>query len=78
MPVSPLIYDYPKYLGLVERIQTGDLPEYVLVGWDGPLWFLGDTIPLFGGLASIGDLLMGAALLALIVSLMRQKGDAAN
>ena len=42
------------------------------------LWFLGDTIPLFGGLASIGDLLMGAALLALIVSLMRQKGDAAN
>lgn len=78
MPVSPLIYDYPKYQGLVERIQTGDLPEYVLVGWDGPLWFLGDTIPLFGGLASIGDLLMGAALLALIVSLMRQKGDAAN
>lgn len=71
MPVSPLIYDYPKYAPLIERIQSGALPEYVLVDWNGPLWFLGDTIPLFGGLASVGDLLMGAGLVLLIVHLMK-------
>lgn len=76
MPVSPLIHDYPKYQSLVARIQSGALPEYVLVDWNGPLWFLGDTIPLFGGLASVGDLLMGAALLILIVHLMRSKPEA--
>lgn len=73
MPVSPLIYDFPKYASLVERIRSGALPEYVLVDWDGPLWFLGDTLPLFGGLASVGDLLMGAGLVLLIVHLMRTK-----
>ena len=76
MPVSPLIYDYPKYQSLIERIQSGALPEYALVDWDGPLWFLGDTIPLFGGLASVGDLLMGAGLVILIVHLMRTRGEA--
>lgn len=76
MPVSPLIYNYPKYESLIARIQSGALPEYVLVGWDGPLWFLGDTIPLFGGLASVGDLLMGAGLVILIVHLMKARREA--
>lgn len=71
MPVSPLIYNYPTMAGFVSRIQSGDLPEYVLVDWNGPLWFLGDTIPLFDGLASIGDLLMAAALFLLILSAMK-------
>lgn len=70
MPVSPLVYHNPSLATLVERIQSGELMEYVLVGWDGPLWFLGDTIPMFNGLASIGDLLMAAALLVIILDIM--------
>lgn len=71
MPVSPLIYDNPDLAGLIARIESGALPEYVLVDWNGPLWFLGDTIPIFGGLASIGDLLMALGILILIVHMMR-------
>ena len=71
MPVTPLIYNYPKLSGLIERIQSGELVEYVLVDWDGPLWFFGDTIPLFGGLASVGDLLMAAAIVVILVNLMK-------
>ena len=73
MPVTPNIYDFPELSGLIARIQAGELPEYVLVGWDAPLWFLGDTLPLFGGLASVGDLLMAAGIFLLLISLMRQK-----
>ena len=72
MPVSPLIYNYPTMSGFVDRIRTGSLPEYVLVNWDSPLWFLGDTIPLFDGLASIGDILMAIALFLLILSVMKK------
>ena len=74
MPVSPLIYKYPSLSHFVTRIQTGDLPEYVLVDWNGPLWFLGDTIPLFDGLASVGDLLMAAALFTIIFNFMKNSG----
>lgn len=70
MPVTPLIYEYPKLYHFVERIQTGGLPEYVLVGWDGPLWFLGDTLPLGNGLASIGDLLMALGVMIIIIDMM--------
>ena len=71
MPVTPLIYEYPALASFVERIQAGELPEYVLVDWNAPLWFLGDTIPIFGGLASIGDLLMAVGILVIIVGLMK-------
>jgi len=71
MPVSPLVYDNPALATLVQRIQNGELPEYVLVDWDGPLWFLGDTIPIFGGLASIGDLMMALGILILLVNMMK-------
>ncbi len=71
MPVTPLIYNNPALSGLVERIQSGELVEYVLVDWDGPLWFFGDTIPMFGGLASIGDLLMAAAVVVIICNCMK-------
>lgn len=73
MPVTPLIYENPNLMHFVERIESGALPEYVLVGWDAPLWFLGDTLAMFGGLASVGDLLMAAAMLVIIVSLMKTK-----
>lgn len=73
MPVTPLIYDYPELHYLVERIQTGTLPEYVLVDWDAPFWFLGDTLPLGTGLASIGDLMMAVGVMMLIISMMKTK-----
>lgn len=75
MPVTPNVYDDPALAGLVARIQAGELPEYALVGWDAPLWFLGDTIPLFGGLASAGDLLMAAGMFLMVFGLMRQKAE---
>ena len=71
MPVSPRVFDYPALAPLIERIQSGDIPEYVLADWDAPLLFLGDVLPIAGGLASVGDLFMAAGMLVLIVHLMR-------
>lgn len=72
MPVSPVIHRYEALSGFVTRIASGELAEYVLVGWDSPLWWLGDTIPLPAppGLASIGDFFMAAGLFLLIQQLM--------
>lgn len=72
MPVSPIIYRYDALAGFVTRIASGELAEYVLVGWDSPLWWLGDTIPLPfpPGLASAGDFFMAAGLFLLIQQLM--------
>lgn len=71
MPVTPIIYDYPKLYHFVERIQNGLLPEYVLVDWNAPFWFLGDTLPLGTGLASIGDLMMALGVMILIITMMK-------
>lgn len=71
MPVTPIIYNYPELHHFVERIQTGKLPEYVLVDWDAPFWFLGDTLPLGAGLASIGDLMMALGVMVLIITMMK-------
>lgn len=73
MPVTPIIYEYPQLYHFVERIQSGELPEYVLVDWNGPLWFLGDTLPLGNGLASIGDLLMALGVMIIMLDMMRTK-----
>lgn len=73
MPVTPIIYENPNLYHFVERIQTGKLPEYVLVDWNGPLWFLGDTLPLGNGLASIGDLLMALGVMIIIIDMMLAK-----
>lgn len=70
MPVTPIIYQYPNLYHFVERIQTGKLPEYVLVDWNGPFWFLGDTLPIGNGLASIGDLLMALGVMIIIIDMM--------
>lgn len=72
MPVTPVIRQYPELAVFSQRIMAGELPEYVLVSWDAPLWFLGDTIPMFGGLASVGDILLAAGMLLLVAGLMRQ------
>ena len=77
MPVSPAIFDFPSLAGFVERVQSGEWIEYVLVGWDAPLWWLGDTIPIpwgVPGVASVGDFLMGAGLFWWIQRMMLRRG----
>ena len=72
MPVTPVAFD-PAFDHFVQSVQSGELIEYVLVGWDGPLWFLGDTIPItrvVPGIASIGDLVLAGGMCWLIQSFM--------
>ena len=74
MPVTPIVYEMPSLAHYVARIQSGELFEYVLTGYDAPLWFLGDTIalPFLGiGLASAGDFLLAGGVGWLIFKLMR-------
>ena len=74
MPVTPIVYEMPQLASYVARIQSGELFEYVLTGYDAPLWFLGDTIalPFLGiGLASAGDFLLAGGVGWLIFKLMR-------
>ncbi len=76
MPVSPAIFSFPSLARFVERVQSGDLIEYVLVGWDAPLWWLGDCIPIpwgVPGVASAGDFLMGAGLFWWMQRMMLRK-----
>lgn len=76
MPVSPAIYGFPSLSRFVERVQSGELIEYVLVGWDAPLWWLGDCIPIpwgVPGVASAGDFLMGAGLFWWMQRMMLRK-----
>lgn len=73
MPVTPVVY-HPAFERFVERVQSGELIEYVLVGWDGPLWFLGDTIPItrvVPGIASVGDFVLAAGMYWLIQRFMK-------
>ena len=73
MPVTPVVQD-PVFARFVQMIKTGDLIEYVLVGWDAPLWFLGDTIPItrvVPGVASIGDMTLAVGLFLLIQLFMK-------
>ncbi|MGI5878032.1 MAG: DUF5317 domain-containing protein [Christensenellales bacterium] len=72
MPVSPAVLADPWNAGLIERIESGDIPEYVIMHGGEPLWFLGDVIRIpfrWAGYASIGD-----AVLAVGVSALIQKG----
>ncbi len=73
MPVTPVVQD-PAFARFVEMVRSGDLIEYVLVDWNAPLWFLGDTIPItrvVPGIASIGDLVLAAGLFWLIQLFMK-------
>ena len=74
MPVAPIIHDNPLMASFVTRIESGDLFEYVLVPYGSPFLFLGDAIRLpfiRSGLASIGDVFLGAGVAWLIFSWMR-------
>lgn len=73
MPVSSAVYDYPVFASFVARVSAGELPEYVIVNDAAPLWFLGDVIPVpyvLPGMASIGDVLLGAGIFILMQQLM--------
>lgn len=86
MPISPVVYNYTQFANIVERVSAGKMVEYVLVGWDAPLWWLGDTIPvlwIFPGLASVGDLGLALGVFILIQEIMcpkqiRKATDSAN
>lgn len=70
MPVSPIIHHFPVAAETASMIAQGKVVGYVLVDWNTRLWFLGDTIPLLSGLASVGDILMAVGLLIVIVTKM--------
>jgi hypothetical protein len=73
MPVSQDILDIPAFAGTVERIQSGAIPEYVIMKGGEPLWFLGDVIyvPIQGaGYGSVGDFILAAGLFLLVQSCM--------
>ncbi len=73
MPVTPVVY-HPAFERFVERVLSGELLEYVLVGWEGPLWFLGDPIPItrvVPGIASVGDFVLAAGMYWLIQRFMK-------
>jgi hypothetical protein len=80
MPVTPVVYD-PTFERFASRVLSGDLIEYVLVGWDAPLWFLGDTIPItrvVPGIASLGDIVLAGGMFWLIQYFMTPPGKHTN
>lgn len=73
MPVTPVVCD-PVFERFAQRVLSGELIEYALVGWDAPLWFLGDTIPItriVPGIASVGDFVLAAGMFWLIQLFMK-------
>ena len=73
MPVTPVVLD-PAFARFAARVQSGELFEYALVGWDAPLWFLGDTIPItrvVPGIASVGDIVLAGGMFWLIQFFMK-------
>ncbi len=76
MPVSPVIFEFSSLSGFVERVRSGELIEYVLVGRNAPLWWLGDCIPIpwgVPGVASAGDFLMGVGMFWWVQQMMLRK-----
>ena len=76
MPISPVVHNYPIFENIVSRVSAGEMVEYTLVGWDGPLWWLGDTIPVLWvvpGLASVGDIGLAVGMFILMQEIMCPK-----
>lgn len=73
MPVDSIIHQYDLFEGFVSRVASGELAEYVIVDHTAPLWFLGDVFPvtvISPGLASVGDVLLGAGVFWLLQKCM--------
>ncbi len=74
MPVAPFARDIPQMAATIARIDSGELFRYTVASAADPFWFLGDVIvvPLkrFGGLASVGDILLGLGSAALFCTWM--------
>ena len=72
MPLSPVALEMPEAQKTLEMIRAGEILDYVIVGWDAPLLFLGDVIrlPYLPGLASVGDLVLAAGVFLLILEIM--------
>ena len=74
MPVSPYAAELPQMAAIIAKIESGEYFRYTLASASDPFWFLGDIIvvPLryIGGLASIGDVLLGLGSGALFCSWM--------
>ncbi len=74
MPVAPIIHEFPEMASVLERIQSGEIFEYVLVDKGAPFLFLGDALVIpfvHSGLASIGDIFLGIGVGWLIFHWMR-------
>ncbi len=75
MPVAPFAREMPEMAATISRIDSGELFRYTVAGPNDPFWFLGDVIviPLkrIGGLASVGDILLGLGCGALFIGWMR-------
>ncbi|MFH1513137.1 MAG: DUF5317 family protein [Bacillota bacterium] len=74
MPVAPFAREMPEMAATIARIESGELFRYTVAGPNDPFWFLGDVIviPLkrIGGLASVGDILLGLGCGALFIGWM--------
>jgi len=74
MPVAPFARDIPEMAATIAKIESGEYFRYTIANASDPFWFLGDVIvvPLkrIGGLASIGDVLLGLGSGALFCSWM--------
>jgi hypothetical protein len=77
MPVAPFARDIPQMAATIARIDSGELFRYTVANVNDPFWFLGDVIVIpikrFGGLASVGDTLLGLGSAALFCTWMLTK-----
>lgn len=74
MPVAPIVREFAQMAPVVNRIESGELFEYVLAEAGSPFLFLGDAlvIPFYhAGLASIGDLMLAIGIGRLVFGWMR-------
>ena len=72
MPVSQRVLSLLSEEG-ARALMAGEIPMYCAAGPDTRLLFLGDILPLPGGFASVGDLLLAVGAFFCILCLMRPR-----